>query len=206
LSQDANANRREDAALDPDYEEGPMTKCSKFLAGCAIGSLLAAAPPAPAAVYSFSFTDPIFTVAGQFTTANVLNALGGHDVLSIAGTVAGPNGATISGLIANPNQPNNASYSVPGFNWTFNNVFYAASPNVDFGGILFEAGAYTYNIYFNGRHRLSTNNPGGFFAEPPRGVFTVAAAVPEPSTWAMMLIGFAGLAFVSRRRRMLAAA
>ncbi len=28
----------------------------------------------------------------------------------------------------------------------------------------------------------------------------VASAVPEPSTWAMMLIGFAGLAFASRRR------
>ena len=25
-------------------------------------------------------------------------------------------------------------------------------------------------------------------------------AVPEPSTWAMMLIGFAGLAFAARRR------
>jgi hypothetical protein len=29
----------------------------------------------------------------------------------------------------------------------------------------------------------------------------LAAPVPEPSTWAMMLIGFAGLAFVSRRRQ-----
>jgi hypothetical protein len=28
----------------------------------------------------------------------------------------------------------------------------------------------------------------------------ISAGVPEPSTWAMMLIGFAGLAFVSRRR------
>ena len=28
-----------------------------------------------------------------------------------------------------------------------------------------------------------------------------ASAVPEPSTWAMMLLGFAGLAFAARRRR-----
>jgi PEP-CTERM motif len=33
-------------------------------------------------------------------------------------------------------------------------------------------------------------------------ISTVAAAVPEPSTWAMMIIGFAGLGFASRRRRM----
>lgn len=32
-------------------------------------------------------------------------------------------------------------------------------------------------------------------------VYTGVAAVPEPSTWAMMLIGFAGLAFAARRRQ-----
>jgi hypothetical protein len=32
-------------------------------------------------------------------------------------------------------------------------------------------------------------------------ISTVAAAVPEPSTWAMMIIGFAGLGFASRWRR-----
>lgn len=31
------------------------------------------------------------------------------------------------------------------------------------------------------------------------------SAVPEPSTWAMMLIGFAGLGFVARRRKLTAA-
>ena len=31
--------------------------------------------------------------------------------------------------------------------------------------------------------------------------FSAAAAVPEPSTWAMMLIGFAGIGYSMRRRR-----
>jgi hypothetical protein len=35
---------------------------------------------------------------------------------------------------------------------------------------------------------------------------TVTSAVPELSTWAMMLIGFAGLAFASQRKRVTAAA
>jgi hypothetical protein len=30
---------------------------------------------------------------------------------------------------------------------------------------------------------------------------TVNAAVPEPSTWAMMIIGFVGVAFMTRRRK-----
>jgi len=38
------------------------------------------------------------------------------------------------------------------------------------------------------------------------GVADVASGVPEPSTWAMMLIGFAGLGFAYRRRRLVAAA
>jgi len=30
---------------------------------------------------------------------------------------------------------------------------------------------------------------------------TVAGAVPEPSTWAMMLLGFAGIGFMAYRRK-----
>jgi hypothetical protein len=33
------------------------------------------------------------------------------------------------------------------------------------------------------------------------GEFTIAAAVPEPSTWAMMILGFCGLGFMTYRRK-----
>jgi hypothetical protein len=33
------------------------------------------------------------------------------------------------------------------------------------------------------------------------GTLTVAAAVPEPSTWAMMILGFCGLGFMAYRRK-----
>jgi hypothetical protein len=33
------------------------------------------------------------------------------------------------------------------------------------------------------------------------GEFTIAAAVPEPSTWAMMVLGFCGLGFMTYRRK-----
>jgi hypothetical protein len=32
-------------------------------------------------------------------------------------------------------------------------------------------------------------------------ITTVARAVPEPSTWAMMILGFAGIGFMAYRRR-----
>lgn len=46
------------------------------------------------------------------------------------------------------------------------------------------------------------SNPGGFGV----GTFTLTAAVPEPSTWAMMILGFVGLGFLGYRRGKTAAA
>jgi hypothetical protein len=34
-----------------------------------------------------------------------------------------------------------------------------------------------------------------------RGSILVTPAVPEPSTWAMMLLGFAGIGFIAYRRK-----
>jgi hypothetical protein len=36
---------------------------------------------------------------------------------------------------------------------------------------------------------------------PPEFIGAVTTAVPEPSTWAMLLIGFAGIGFATYRRR-----
>jgi hypothetical protein len=44
--------------------------------------------------------------------------------------------------------------------------------------------------------------PGTAFAlNHTAGEFTIAAAVPEPSTWAMMIFGFCGLGFMTYRRK-----
>jgi hypothetical protein len=45
--------------------------------------------------------------------------------------------------------------------------------------------------------------PDGYSIEFSRGIGNapLVAAVPEPSTWAMMILGFAGLAFAANRRR-----
>jgi hypothetical protein len=51
---------------------------------------------------------------------------------------------------------------------------------------------------------FAVNNPTGLVFGSPSGAnygWTVSAAVPEPSTWAMMLIGFVGLGFGFHRSR-----
>jgi hypothetical protein len=44
------------------------------------------------------------------------------------------------------------------------------------------------------RYSLVADMPGGFGID-----FAVGGAVPEPSTWAMMLLGFAGLGYAGYR-------
>jgi hypothetical protein len=41
----------------------------------------------------------------------------------------------------------------------------------------------------------------GYALEFSPNITNTVAAVPEPSTWAMMLLGFAGVGFMAYRRR-----
>ncbi len=152
---------------------------------------------ADAAIYGFDFstTDSVFTVTGTITTADTLDAIGGFDVLSISGTIFGPGGGTIA------LEPNSSQH-FPDYNGIFqyDNVFYPnATTEVDGYGLLFSAGGYDYNLYsFGPTYYLSSyTNPAGAF-DPGQPVafgdpINAATSAPEPSTWALMLLGFAGL-------------
>jgi hypothetical protein len=54
---------------------------------------------------------------------------------------------------------------------------------------------YTYSFLFSNGIDNGLSAPSGFMV-----VVTSASAVPEPSTWAMMLLGFAGLGFAGYSR------
>ena len=78
------------------------------------------------------------------------------------------------------------------------------------GGGALQVGAHTQNtggIMDNGTFWYSNDPAGISFSGPnlPEMAFTVtvqgSTPVPEPSTWALMLVGFAGLGFVSYRGR-----
>jgi hypothetical protein len=66
-----------------------------------------------------------------------------------------------------------------------------STPYTSAGGIKIQFGPDGYNVGIDNIN-FSVNQIGG--------------AVPEPATWAMMLIGFAGLGFVSRRKAQIALA
>ena len=72
----------------------------------------------------------------------------------------------------------------------------------DFGTLL-TAGEHTANLQLF-TNASSFSDPLAFFTDTSGNVFSidaVAPAIPEPSTWALFLAGFAGLGWQSYRRR-----
>jgi hypothetical protein len=162
-------------------------------------------------LYDFSFDTANFDVTGQLTT-NAANAVTG-----ITGTVTSPtslsNVGSITGLLTAPGTPpNQGLYTSPvtGNAWNYNDVLFPTGPGplVDNNGILFAFGTnnvgniYTVGntYYFSVDAPQSLYNPGDLVLSggiTPEGM---TAAVPEPSTWAMMVLGFLGIGFLAYRR------
>jgi hypothetical protein len=57
------------------------------------------------------------------------------------------------------------------------------------------------DAFDNGQYFLLVTGQTGGVANTYSGTSNFIAAVPEPSTWAMMLLGFAGLGFAFRQSR-----
>jgi hypothetical protein len=146
----------------------------------------------------------------------------GHGFLTTATDVTGPraaylisdfsgtwNGLTITGLL--PTDPSSP------FNFTNDNSFRYPLPSIPdptrgyltFAGVGFSlADGTAVNLAYDqfGSHFYvaftTVEPPYGYtdFTGGSFGTFTVAA-VPEPSTWAMMLLGFAGIGFMAYSRK-----
>ncbi len=141
--------------------------------------------------YGWSFTSTGGTVLADGT----LQADSTGDVQSFAGTVVGfgPISSFTSG---------GGDDGV--FEWD-NVIVPTSTPHVDYYGIVFQADALEWNIY-NGIAGSTTNyDPNGdTLANSSNnyggtvGTFNLTA-VPEPSTWAMMLAGFVAIGFAGYR-------
>jgi hypothetical protein len=123
-------------------------------------------------------------------------------VTAVSGVISGLTSQTISGVAANPSFPS-ASYSPDG-SFTFNNVLHPTGNAFDVDGLLFvtaeNPGGY-WNLWGTSPGNYSLYESAGSYTYPIQesGTLSVAAA-PEPSTWAMLAVGFASLGFFGRRR------
>jgi hypothetical protein len=159
------------------------------VAGAILALLTLAMPTtASANVFNFSFTSESNPIGGfgKFTTEDFGNPL---LVTGITGFVM-YNGDTdaITGL--------SDFTGVPGL--SADNLLSPKAPFVDVYGISFSTASLgDFNLYFEGKNWVQYSN------EELGGIDPIAlqvAAVPEASTWAMMILGFLGLGFLGYRR------
>jgi hypothetical protein len=75
--------------------------------------------------------------------------------------------------------------------------------NITLNGTLPAYAPYSFTFVGTGSDTLSIGavNSQGYYYVDGVSVVDVAAPVPEPSTWAMLLLGFAGLGFMAYRRK-----
>jgi hypothetical protein len=177
---------------------------SLFVAGLALGAVFST--PARASVlvqYTLTFNDPDGT--GPLT--------GGSGLLTL-------NEPTLGNLIENlPTAGESLVATVDGYSFTINSSSFSQW-HIDLGnghfnnlGLTSAINSAVFNMVY-----LDTYGPSGakydlqrnensplINADSPLSTFTISgplvASVPEPSIWAMMILGFAGIGAVAYRRR-----
>ena len=176
-----------------------MNKAGVLFAACALFGAVTAVP-ATAATFDFQYNG---TNSGNLilTTSDTLDAVGGFDITGISGTFGGD---AITSLFNNPNQPNHSNNGV----FTWDNVLFPTGLRAfDRFGVAFTTAGGTFNIFDGIADGGTTNTatPYGLIVAATGaetfGTGTLTPAVPEPSTWAMLILGFAGIGFVAYRRK-----
>lgn len=173
----------------------------KSLLPLSVLALLALAPSANAVpvivlptttTYGFHFGGDQLTMDGQLVVENAADSNGGHVVDSATGTWSD---FVFSGQILGITSDFCCGDSAP------DNLLYLNSPYVDQYGI-----GFTTDFLFNAIVFAAPRDPAhievlGIESVLDNGSLTINAAVPEPSTWAMMILGFLGLGFLAHRRK-----
>jgi hypothetical protein len=174
-----------------------IAEMKRILLAAAVAAAVFAPALANATVYKFTFEsfDSELTAAGQMTVDT------SGDVTGVSGAISGLVNQSISSVAANPNFASPA-YSPDG-SFIYNNLYHASGMPFDIDGLLLvtaqNPGGY-WNLWGTSPGNYSLWESVGSYNYPIQesGSLRVTSA-PEPSTWAMMLIGFAGLGFAGYR-------
>jgi len=159
--------------------------------------LLFSVAPSNAGLYQFDFVNTVngFEATGTFQTDTPNNTNG--NVIGMSGSVIGVGAGPLAFV---PGTTNTIAF-------THDNLHFPTSdPQFTSNGIIFDTPTFEYNFW--------GNSPGSysFWAAPigttnyltgdgPVQVLATITAIPEASTWAMMLLGFASVGFVAYRRK-----
>jgi PEP-CTERM motif len=175
-----------------------FSKCTALLIGALLPMVMTSADAATVETFSWTLTGPAANLGGVPVPASgklvATEEMGGAwEITSVTGTVTkGGQTVAITGLTS--------------FFGSDNVIFPAGTTFLSIDGFAFQdANGQKYDVFsfFPQGSSPSGNAYGEFTSGPGFGVgtFTLTVAVPEPSTWAMMLLGFCGLGFLAYRRK-----
>ena len=174
-----------------------MRKSLTIVIAALANAMLFSISTANATVYRFGFDsgDAELTATGQMT----VNAAG--EVTGISGLISGLVDQTISAVIPNPNSPGPGDS--PDGTFSYDNLYHASGMPFDSNGLLFVTAQNPigyWNLWANSSGKYSLwESAGDNYPIAESGNLSLTA-VPEISTWAMKLHGFAGLAVAGYRR------
>lgn len=178
-----------------------------LLAGMAAGVLMAISAAGAHATQLFHFT---YASSGSpsaadlyLTTSDALNAFGAFDITSVTGNVDLDNVS----LAPDPEGATPFSVSADGL-FYFDNDYHPGLPHLTNAGLLVRSLTFEYNVFAT-TQGLPTTTFEIYKATLGDGATYVANsvgdarfdAVPEPTSWALMLVGFGGLGAMLRKRR-----
>ncbi|WP_243453828.1 PEPxxWA-CTERM sorting domain-containing protein [Sandaracinobacteroides saxicola] len=151
------------------------------------------AAPVVAAEYSFSFVtnQPLFggpvDGSGIFTTSDTPMTVGGETAFAVTSITGMVNGSAIAAPTGN-----------------YGNYFTTGGTFLDGSGLrFFTAAGNDIRFFFQdsvGRYRVNTFSPGSSSFVTAMSA-PVLGAVPEPGTWATMILGFGAIGLSLRRSR-----
>jgi hypothetical protein len=155
-------------------------------AACIAMALTAGAASAQTYVFDFSNLDPQ-DAYGPIVGSGTLQTAGGTLPSAVTG---------ISGLVAGGTAGDNGAITGLSNFALASNVLYPG-PSVRLEGIAFDVGSTAYDILsIGGADYLVSSLPGSGWTPISLSI----AAVPEPATWAMLILGVAMIGFAARRR------
>ena len=172
-----------------------MRKLSVIALGFAFSAAVLAATSASATTFLFSYTSNDLSQTASGSLNATLVSPGEYDATSGSITATGPVVTGVGTLIANLSSPNTVNSPSGRFSYD-DQLLPASNPVITNGGLLFSIGGSEVNIFSNGPEPGNDSFYNQSYANTS-GTFSLSA-VPEPATWAMMLVGF-GFAGVTLR-------